>query len=81
MPPKYRLKSLCDQNCGIQLADRQTEVKTDGPKILSKDIFYFKTVIIGGPIKDRGQQTSTDLFCFKTLINLLFSVYLIKSIF
>ena len=25
-------------------------LKTEGPKILSKDIFYFRTVIIGGPI-------------------------------
>ena len=43
-------------------ADRQThrntyrhthtdkKVKTEGPKILSNDVFYFKTVIIGGPI-------------------------------
>ena len=40
--------------------DRQTEthtdtwtyksLKTEGPKILSNDIFYFRTVIIGGPI-------------------------------
>ena len=25
-------------------------LKTEGPKILSTDIFYFRTVIIGGPI-------------------------------
>ena len=25
-------------------------LKTEGPKILSNDIFYFRTVIIGGPI-------------------------------
>ena len=40
--------------------DRQTDrithtgtdksLKTEGPKILSNDIFYFRTVIIGGPI-------------------------------
>ena len=24
-------------------------LKTEGPKILSNDIFYFRTVIIGGP--------------------------------
>ena len=38
--------------------DRQTHVtrqtdkqkfKTEGPNILSNDIFYFRTVIIGGP--------------------------------
>ena len=27
------------------------KVKTEGPKILSNDIFYFKTVIIAGPIR------------------------------
>ena len=49
--------SLCDRNCGVQLADRHTDtgtdrqkLKTEGPKILSNDIFYFRTVIIGGPI-------------------------------
>ena len=26
-------------------------LKTEGPKILSNDIFYFRTVIIGGPLK------------------------------
>ena len=52
---------MCDQNCGVQPADRNTDththtwtdkrVKTEGPKILSNDImFYFRTVIIGGPI-------------------------------
>ena len=35
--------------------DRHTDtgtdksLKTEGPKILSNDIFYFRTVIIGGP--------------------------------
>ena len=44
---------LCDQNCGVQPADRQTHTQTDtdtwtdkslkneGPKILSNYIFYF----------------------------------------
>ena len=50
---------LCDQSCGVQPADRQTDritdtrtdksLKTEEPMILSIDIFYFKTVIIGGP--------------------------------
>ena len=31
----------------IKITDRK--VKTEGPKILSNDIFYFNTVIIGGP--------------------------------
>ena len=57
MQPKYGSTSLCDQNCGLQSVDRQTEsqthatwtdksLKTEGPKILSNDIFYFRTVII-----------------------------------
>ena len=56
MQPKYGSTSLCDQNCGLQTADRKTDtgtdksLKTEGPKILSNDIFYFRTVIIGGPI-------------------------------
>ena len=62
--PKCRMTSLCDQNCGVQSADSQTDrnidtqthawtdkkVKSEGPKILSNYIFYFKTVIVGGPI-------------------------------
>ena len=49
--------SLCDQSCGVQPADRQTHARTDkkvkseGSKILSNYISYFKTVIIGGPIE------------------------------
>ena len=37
--------SLCDQNCGLQSEHRQTHTRTDkslkteGPKILSNDIF------------------------------------------
>ena len=59
--PNCGSTSLCDQNCGVQPADRQTDrithtgtdksLKTEGPKILSNDIFYFRTVIIGGPIQ------------------------------
>ena len=60
--PKYGSTSLCDQNDDLESADTHTgtqshstrkdrqKVKTDGPMILSNDIFYFKTVmIIGGP--------------------------------
>ena len=38
--------------------DRRTDrkVKTEGSKILSNDIFYFKTVIIGGPIKGYNEN-------------------------
>ena len=59
--------------------DRQTErqthawpdkkVKTEGPKILSNDIFYFRTVIIDGPKRKNKQaqlRAEADrLGCFK----------------
>ena len=51
--------SLCDQSCGVESLDRQTHtwtdksLKTEGIKILSNYIFYFKTVIIGGPKKGK----------------------------
>ena len=59
--PKYGSTSLCDQNCDVQSADTHTHThtnstrtdrqkKTEGPEILSNDIVYFKTVMIGGPI-------------------------------
>ena len=57
--PKCGSTRLCDQNCGVQPADGQTHrhtdtwtdksLKTEGPKILSNYIFYFRTMIIGGP--------------------------------
>ena len=53
---KYGSTNLCDQNFGVQSADRQThgqtdrKVKYERPKILSNDIFFFKIDIIGGPI-------------------------------
>ena len=57
MQPKYGSTSLCDQNCGVQSGHKHTpdgrtdkSLKTEGPKILSNHIFYFRTVIIGGPI-------------------------------
>ena len=66
--PKCGSTRLCDQNCGVQPADRQTDrhtahvrrpdkcLKTEGPKILSNDIFHFRTVIIGDPIFDTGNK-------------------------
>ena len=59
MVPKYESTSLFHHNCSVQLADSQTDthgqtdrkVKTEGTKILSNDIFYFKIVIIGGQLK------------------------------
>ena len=61
--PNCGSTSLCDQNCGCTAADRHTHtdtrtdksLKTEGPKILSNDIFYFRTVIIGGPIMYVGE--------------------------
>ena len=60
--PKCGSTSLCDQNCGVQPAERHTDrqtdtwtdksLKTEGPKILLNDIFYFRTVIIGGQINE-----------------------------
>ena len=56
MLPEYGLTTLCEQNCGVQSVDKQThgqtdrQIKTEGPKILSNDIFYFRTVIFGVPI-------------------------------
>ena len=57
--PKCGSTRLYDQNCGVQPTDRQTDrhtdtgtdksLKTEGPKILSNNIFFFRTVIIGGP--------------------------------
>ena len=43
-PVAYRART------DIQQTDGQKKVKTEGPKILSNDIFYLMTVIIGGPI-------------------------------
>ena len=55
--PKYGSTSLCDQICGLQKVDRLThasrtdkKVKTEGPEILLNNIFYFKNVVIDGPI-------------------------------
>ena len=58
--PEWGSTRLSDQNCRVQPADSQTHrhtdtwtdkiLKTEGPKILSNDIFYFRTVIIGGPM-------------------------------
>ena len=59
-PTKFGSTSLCDQSYGVQPVNRQTEsqthgktkcLKSEGPKIVSNYIFYFKPVIIGGPKK------------------------------
>ena len=44
-------RTACGQTDG-QTDVRRTDksLKTEGPMILSIDIFYFKTVIIGGPM-------------------------------
>ena len=53
MQPKYKLTSMCDQNCGVQGVKRHTErkVQTEEPKILS--IFSLQTEIIGSPKYDK----------------------------
>ena len=67
--PKCGSTSLCDQNCGLQSEHRHTQgrtdksLKTEGPMILSNDIFYFKTVIIGGPIKGKRKWQSRHSYC------------------
>ena len=62
MLPKYGLSMCCDHNYRVQSGhsqinrntDRQTgrqtdrQIKTEGRKILAIDIFYLKSVIIGG---------------------------------
>ena len=72
--PNCGSTSLCDQNCGVQPADRQTDrithtgidksLKTEGPKILSNDIFYFRTLIIGGPITERFGRMFVKTICW-----------------
>ena len=53
-------------------------LKTEGPMILSIDIFYFKTMIIGGPknkaIYTAGRSTK------EKLCRLLLKLYLADSI-
>ena len=41
------IKTMAYKTRTDRRADKK--VKTEEPKILSNDIFYFKTVIIGGP--------------------------------
>ena len=49
------LSRLCDQNCGVQCLNRQTDgrtdrkVKTEGPKIIFIESRLRLTLIIGGP--------------------------------
>ena len=63
MQPKYRLTSLCDENCGEESLNRPTDTQTDtqadrrkdrkveteGPKVMYIDVRYLRTVVIGGP--------------------------------
>ena len=71
--PKYGSTRLCDQNWGVEIADSHTDsthtdrqkVKTEGPLILSNDIFYFKTVIIGGPISIIYKIFTSCVGCIK----------------
>ena len=80
MQPKYGSTSLCDQNCGVQSLDRQKDtgtdksLKTEGPKILSNDIFYFRTVIIGDPIKDKCVYVENAVNNNMKILNVPFSL-------
>ena len=48
----YLIKTVAYSLRTERQTDRRTDksLKTEGPKILSDDIFYFRTVIIGGAI-------------------------------
>ena len=39
-------------------------LKTEGPKILSNDIFYFRTVTIGGPTTDQTIHNQNHHYTF-----------------
>ena len=56
--PKCESTRLYDQNCGVQPADRHTDRQTDTGTDKSLKIFYFRTVIIGGPTKYDNYQTN-----------------------
>ena len=43
-------RTACAQTDGQTDGRTDKSLKTEGPMLLSIDIFYFKTVIIGGPI-------------------------------
>ena len=65
MQPKYGSTSLCDQNVAYRAwTETRTDksLKTEGPKILSNDIFYFRNVIIGGPKKQLTFFVSSVLY-------------------
>ena len=64
MHPKYRLATVCDENCDIHSGNRHTDrkVKTEGHKIMYMytlyiDIRYLHTVVIDGPKTYMGQST------------------------
>ena len=76
--------NMDQQICGTKTVayrartDRQTQaqtdkkVKTEGPRILSNDIFYFRTVIIGGPKiqnKNRTKERTKERKEFRSLRN------------
>ena len=46
MQLKYRLTSLCDQNCGVQSADRHTDTGTDRKvKTLESKIMQYEKLL------------------------------------
>ena len=57
MQPKYGFASLCDQNYGVESVNRHTDKRTDrkikkteGHRIIYKDIRSLTIVITDGPI-------------------------------
>ena len=48
--PKLGSTCLCDHNCGLQSADRQTHRQTPHVRTDRKVKTDFETLIIGGPI-------------------------------
>ena len=49
LTPRFVAKDLCDLKIKKKKLWTEKSLKTEGSMILSIDIFYFKTVIIGGP--------------------------------
>ena len=70
---------MCDQNCGVQSLDRQKDtgidkrLKTEGPKLLSNNIFYLKTVIIGDPINSNLLTQATH---YHPLVSFNFEIHM-----
>ena len=53
-------------------------LKTEGPKILSNDIFYLRTMIIDRPINRKEYTQKTTLISSTSVLFIELSVHLIK---